>query len=201
MKADITVAILAGGKSSRFGSPKPLAPLGHYRLIDYAIDRAKQITSTVLIITNELIPGIPKGIRQIPDYFRDMGPLSGIHTALSESSTAWTAVFPIDTPFVPASFFTTMGVYRDSYDIVVPCHNGKIEPLLSLWRRSLRKIIAQSLRTGRWSIKEFILDQNHFLWDCTAIIRNVFPPPFFNINTVADAELAHHWLKAFNIVR
>lgn len=71
-------AVLAGGKSSRFGSDKALAELGGRTLIARAVDALSGWCEYVVVIGRETAPA-----PTLPDWPRpDMGPLAGIAAAL-----------------------------------------------------------------------------------------------------------------------
>jgi molybdopterin-guanine dinucleotide biosynthesis protein A len=71
-------AVLAGGKSSRFGSDKALAELDGHTLIARAVDALSGWCEYVVVVGRELAPA-----PTLPDWPRPgMGPLAGIAAAL-----------------------------------------------------------------------------------------------------------------------
>ena len=50
---NILGVILAGGKSSRFGSNKSLSNLSNTRLIDYVISKVSKYFTNILVISND----------------------------------------------------------------------------------------------------------------------------------------------------
>ncbi len=71
-------AVLAGGRSSRFGSDKALAEIGGHSLLGLAVDRLAGWCEKVIVVGREEAPA-----PTIPDWPRaDMGPLGGIAAAL-----------------------------------------------------------------------------------------------------------------------
>lgn len=70
--------VLAGGKSSRFGSDKALAVLGGQTLLAQAVDRLSGWCEKVIVAGRETAPA-----QTVPDWPRPgMGPLGGIAAAL-----------------------------------------------------------------------------------------------------------------------
>ena len=70
-------AVLAGGRSSRFGSDKALAMLGGRSLLDHALAALRPHCDAVIVV----------GRGEIPDWPRaDMGPLGGIAGALTHAA-------------------------------------------------------------------------------------------------------------------
>lgn len=93
-------AIIAGGRSSRFGSDKALATIDGRALIDRVAD-AVEPQVDALIVVGRTHPGL----EAVPDRpAPDLGPLGGIaaalHHACAEGFTHVLTV-PCDTPFVP----------------------------------------------------------------------------------------------------
>lgn len=94
-------AILAGGRSTRFGSDKALATLGGRALIDRVVDAlAPQVDA--LVVVGRAHPGVASiADRPAPD----LGPLGGIGAALHHAAThgfAQVLTVPCDAPLLPA---------------------------------------------------------------------------------------------------
>ena len=95
----ITGVILAGGKSSRMGTDKGLLELNGKPLIQYAIDTLKSIGLEIIIISNNS-DYEQFGFPVYPDIIPDKGPIGGVYTALSYSSTEKNLIVSCDTPFL-----------------------------------------------------------------------------------------------------
>ena len=96
---DVTVFILAGGKSTRMGTDKAFVILDGRTLLARALDLARSVTSDVRIVGHaaKFAPFAPV----VEDIFPGCGPLGGIHAALRISSTDLNAILAVDVPFVP----------------------------------------------------------------------------------------------------
>ena len=76
-------AVLAGGRSTRFGSDKALALLGRQSLLDHAIAALRQQVDAVVVVGNR-----SDGLATVADWpAPDMGPLGGIAGALRHADT------------------------------------------------------------------------------------------------------------------
>ena len=76
--------VLAGGRSTRFGSDKLAAPLDGLPLVRRAVDALAAVTDGVIVV---LAPGverddIPAGVTVTHDLQEGEGPLAGLHTGL-----------------------------------------------------------------------------------------------------------------------
>ncbi|HWB19066.1 MAG TPA: molybdenum cofactor guanylyltransferase [Phycisphaerales bacterium] len=96
----ITAAILAGGRSTRMGSPKHLLQLPDGRTLIRAVaDTLLQVTSNLVILSNAVaLENAP----HIPDIHQGLGPLSGIHALLITNHSHEYLICPCDTPFITA---------------------------------------------------------------------------------------------------
>lgn len=76
-------AVLAGGRSRRFGSDKALAEIHGQTLIDRAIADLSACVDTVAVCGREI-----EGLLSLPDRPRaDMGPLGGLNAALHHAAS------------------------------------------------------------------------------------------------------------------
>ncbi|CAM3988875.1 Molybdenum cofactor guanylyltransferase [Novosphingobium lubricantis] len=77
-------AVLAGGRSTRFGSDKALAELGGRTLLARAVEALEGMCAAVVVVGRETAPA-----PTLPDWPRaGMGPLGGIAAALHHASDA-----------------------------------------------------------------------------------------------------------------
>ena len=131
----ITVAILAGGISSRFGSSKLEAIFKGKRLINGALEIAGSISSNVIIISNQVDLKVDPACPVFPDIIIDKGPLAGIHAALTHASTEHVAIMPVDIPFLG----------KPIYDYLVTQYNG-IVPVVVKSQKGLDRWILSGLK-------------------------------------------------------
>jgi molybdenum cofactor guanylyltransferase len=80
----LPVYILAGGKSSRFGSNKALALLDHRPLLVHVAEALKPYASSITVVARVDAEYQDIGYRTIGDIEPDLGPLGGLVTALSD---------------------------------------------------------------------------------------------------------------------
>src|SRR5215472_17903262 len=100
--ADVSVFILAGGRSSRMGRDKALLPFNDATLLEFMLEKARALTSRVFIVGGrELYSGYGEVIE---DIIPGCGPLGGIHAALASSESNDNLILSVDIPFVTTSF-------------------------------------------------------------------------------------------------
>ncbi|MBP6976854.1 MAG: NTP transferase domain-containing protein [Bacteroidales bacterium] len=136
-KPAATGIILAGGKSSRFGTDKGNVMFRDQPLISIAIERFKRICQTILISTNsDLYQNL--GYPVIPDLVNDCGPMMGIYSCLIQSPTQVNLVASVDTPLVPVGLYRALISMKENARIVVPDHGrAKYEPMIGLYDREI----------------------------------------------------------------
>jgi molybdopterin-guanine dinucleotide biosynthesis protein A len=150
---EISVFILAGGKSTRMGTDKAFAPLNGRTLLARMLETARSLTSNVRIVgdSGKYGPFAPA----VEDIYPECGPLSGIHAALHSSATDLNVILAVDTPFVSLAllqFLVTRARNVPEAIVTVVQANGGFQPLCAVYRRQFAEAAEQALRSGRHKI-------------------------------------------------
>ncbi len=133
MLAHVTAALIAGGKSERFGSPKQNALYNGKSLLDSAVEKISHISDDIIIVGNLQRSALKKPIPLFRDLVENCGPLGGIYTALHFSHKKWVAILPVDMPLLPISVYRFLyASCKEGHPIVAKSEAG-IEPLVSIW--------------------------------------------------------------------
>src|SRR6195952_3674281 len=95
-----TLAVLAGGESTRMGEPKAALRVGGKPILQYLIERFAWPGPTLLVTApgRERPPGWERFDREVPDPVAGAGPLRGVMTALEAIKTPFVAVVTVDMP-------------------------------------------------------------------------------------------------------
>jgi molybdopterin-guanine dinucleotide biosynthesis protein A len=192
--------ILAGGRSSRLEpGPKAMATLAGKPMIRYVIDRVDAQAKPLMLsvqdrqsVTDEL------GLVSVPDLVqRHRGPLTGLCSAMQylagTDGPEWLLLCPCDAPFIPADLATRLHqrAVEKKVAVSVAAYQGVVQPTFSLWNLSVSDAIYEAVMTiGRGGLMAMLdrLDHAVVEWAETAV------PPFFNVNTAADLDLAERLL-------
>src|SRR5690625_7699926 len=100
MARNIVGVILAGGQSSRFGSPKAFVKKDNIPFYQYSWQARKPFVSSTLIITNPLVEAlfakdnVPIKMVNDHDQYQGQGPLAGIYTAMNVLIAEWYMIVP-----------------------------------------------------------------------------------------------------------
>ena len=81
-------AVLAGGESSRYGSPKPLARVGGRRIVDRVVAALRAVVPDIVVSANDPTLFRDLGLPIHPDERPGLGPLAGIYTTLLRARDA-----------------------------------------------------------------------------------------------------------------
>ena len=185
----ITLAILAGGKSSRLGGiDKALLRVDGIPLISRIYNTFKTEVSEAIVISNRS-KIYPVEAPIFPDIILNCGPLGGIHSALTNASGSLVFIVSVDMPFASKDIFRQLlSVYRqNNAEIVVPKHGDLLEPLFGLYSRTLlsRTISILSDRQGH-PITELLGQSNTKYLELPDDSQTRMW--FYNINTPEDLK-------------
>lgn len=188
--ADISCAILAGGRSTRFGGvSKAYAIVGGRRIIDRITGVAAGIFQEVIIVTND-IKGFSdfQRFKFVCDLYAGAGPVAGIHAALSISEAESVFVVAADMPFIDAEIVQMQIDFfraQAEADTVIPETSDGKEPLHGIYRRSVLPVLEEMLQRKPGFPVLALLDHINSVCFQPALSEKV-KISFFNINTPAD---------------
>ncbi len=94
---NISGIIIAGGKSRRMGFDKTQIKHRQQTFLMHAIKLLENFTDDIIISTNR---PIQTPYKQIPDTIKDIGPMGGLYTCLSQIKTSTALVIPADMPLL-----------------------------------------------------------------------------------------------------
>ena len=191
---NILGVILAGGKSSRFGSNKSLSNLSNTKLIQHVINKISKYFSDILIVSNDskLVLEDPniKIIKDCRDGY--LGPLVGVLSAMKYANQNnkynWVITFPCDTPFFDEIIIEKLVQKTSSTNkkIFLIKEKKQRHNIFGIWSTSLEKTLEQDLNNNFRKV-----DLWAYKIGCTYIEKDIKKEnEFLNINTKEDLELA-----------
>jgi molybdenum cofactor guanylyltransferase len=191
----VTGVILAGGKSSRFGSNKAFAEVNGRQLIDRVIAVMGSIFEDMIIIANEPDAYSSLGLPMYEDLIKGLGPIGGIYTGLEMMSSRFGFFVACDMPFLNEGLIRYMAdVNNDEAIAVVPKIDWKMEPLHSLYSKNCLPAIKGLIDSGNCMINKFFQAiPVRFIYE--EEIRKYDPllRSFFNINKKDELTEASDW--------
>jgi molybdopterin-guanine dinucleotide biosynthesis protein A len=183
---NIEAVILAGGKSSRMGSEKGLVLFNNIRFIDRIVETLQEVFEKVSIISNTNQYNY-LGFPVFEDEIKDKGPLAGIYTALKNTTLRKIFVVSCDIPFISADLLRFICVKSIGYEITVPSHQSKTEPLCGVYSLSCKDKLKLKIINNQLSVNEAI-----YRFDTNVV--DISNEPFYtsfllsNINTPQEVQ-------------
>lgn len=168
------------------GRNKALLEYGGQPLIQYSLKLAGALTSEIYIIDNGRDLN-RLGYPVVRDIFPVSAPLAGIHAGIMASTNAWNLVLTCDMPGVSPELIRYMiTLLPERRKVLVPIHNGLVEPLCGFWHRDMLPELENQLNSERYSPLELIRNFPERMTDISGDKR--FNPAllFRNINNPAD---------------
>lgn len=186
--------ILAGGRSSRFGSDKAFATLYGIPLVEH-VARALRSCATTLAVSGGAGAAALLGMPLLCDLpGTPSGPLAGILAGLAWAEAGgadWLITATCDVPLVPHDMglrLMTTARAKGASLALAQTSDGP-HPLCAAWRPRLRPLLAAALADGAHpSVRRFAADMG------AAEFLFAQREQFFNINTPADLEIAQRFL-------
>jgi molybdopterin-guanine dinucleotide biosynthesis protein A len=185
--------ILAGGLSSRMGTPKALVRLGGVTLLERVATRlSPQVSRLHLNWNGDVPPSGLAGFEPISDETGGhAGPLAGIlaamrHVARVYPETSHVVTVPIDAPFFPLDLVASLEAgLKSADDIAIAFSRDVMHPVFGLWPVSITDDLADFLmRDEKRRVRSFI--ERHTMRRIDFPIGDAAGEvldPFVNVNT------------------
>jgi molybdopterin-guanine dinucleotide biosynthesis protein A len=151
----ITIAIQAGGQSSRMGTDKSFVLFEGRPLIETVLAQVSDLGQELFIVTNNPEPYAYLGVPTVGDIYPDHGPLGGIFTAVSHAAHPHTLIVACDMPWLERPLLQYLISLRHTADVVVPLWDKFPEPLHALYSKACLPPIEANLQAQQLKITRF----------------------------------------------
>ncbi len=196
---NILGAVLAGGKSQRFGEDKSQVKLNGKFLIDYILSEIIDEFKEILIVSNNQIKFKNyENISLINDFKKDQGPLGGVLSAMKwakekNNKYKWISTFPVDTPFFKKEILQKFlsEINSEESKLFFIKSNNTRHNIFGIWSIDLMKKLENDLNEGQRKVELWANSVGVKVID----IDFINDDPFFNINTKEDLEKAKEKIK------
>jgi molybdopterin-guanine dinucleotide biosynthesis protein A len=198
---DILGVVLAGGRSTRFGSPKALALVGGERIIDRAIRAVSRISDDVVLIANDPALAAAVDLPARADVLPDAGALGGVWTGLlwaQERGRAGILAVACDMPFLSPALLSELVARAEPAsgslpDVVIPESGGRraVEPLCAYYSVRCVPAVRAALDRSDYRLISFHEDVHVHRVAMEDVVRFGKPEQLFmNVNTPEEHVLA-----------
>ncbi|MGB6454726.1 MAG: NTP transferase domain-containing protein [Streptosporangiaceae bacterium] len=153
--ANAAGVVLAGGRSSRMGSPKAALEWHGSTLLWRTVAIIGRATAGPVVVVRapgQELPALPSGTEVIDDPAEGRGPVQGIAAGLGALADQATVAFvsSTDLPFLhPAFVRRVVRAAADGADVGLPVARGFRQPLAASYRTALAPTAARLVRDGR----------------------------------------------------
>ncbi len=159
----LPVYILAGGKSSRFGSDKARAKINDKTLLELNCEVVKPVASSITVISQQKDAYQDLGLKTIADDIKDLGPMGGLQKALSDMiHEGWFFLISCDWVGLETQWFVRLQANISNSVNVVLYRDEFRQPLLTLYHTNINQRVDQLLLDGNRSLQQ-LLDQEKIL--------------------------------------
>lgn len=157
---DFTLAIIAGGKSSRMGTDKSFVMVAGKPLIEHVLERVSGLGQVAtILIANKPDAYAYLNLPMYGDVLPDKGSLGGIYTALHYSQTDNTLTVPCDTPFIQPALLRYILMLQASegspFDVIVPRVENYPQGLHALYSKACLGPIHERIDADRLNVIGF----------------------------------------------
>lgn len=167
-------------------------------MVLHVLDTVKDIADEIILVLRDqeqiekykhILKEENTSIKIMTDEIKDMGPLIGILTGLSQISSEYAQVLPCDSPFISKEFVLKMFEIAENkeFDAVVPIWDeGHVEPLHSIYKKNVVNIIRDLIKKERRDVKSLIESLNVEYVDVGELDETTMS--FRNLNAIKDFE-------------
>lgn len=195
----LTIAIQAGGQSSRMGEDKALKPFLGKPLILRVTERFSTIADELIVTTNRPADYTFLNARLMPDLKPGRGALGGLYTAIASASQPFVAVIACDMPFASPNLIESAHrlMVQEEADVVIAKSEEGYEPFHALYRReTCLPAIEAAITADLWKV---------IAWFPQVHVRTLSPDElksfdpsglcFWNVNTPEEFQQAEQLAK------
>jgi len=184
----MTGIILAGGKSTRFGSDKSFMKINGQPLLKKQIALFKKKFKKIIIVSDNSGHKY-RDTQTVKDIVPGCGPLGGIYSGLVMSSSFYNFVIACDMPNINLRLLKHMIKLKNGFDAVMPCLKNGSEPLFAIYSKKCIPVIEKMINEDNLRIKKFFDKIKLKKIKKEEIVKFGKPEVlFFNINTPDDYE-------------
>ena len=181
-RENISVAVLAGGKSSRMGQDKGLLSVGGKKMIEWVLNSAVAITPNVFIVANKLeYHGFSYPC--FPDEIADCGPMGAIFTALKKSESERVMVLSCDIPLMSTDVLKQLKENMGDEDVLVASYAGELQPLCAIYDKKCLNYLKNAISKSNFKLKTALRELNT---KTVVFTGKRYKNAFLNANTPED---------------
>jgi molybdenum cofactor guanylyltransferase len=153
--SDTAGIVLAGGRSSRMGTPKAALEWHGSTLLRRTVGILARVADGPVVVVRapgQPLPGLPAAIEVVDDPCEGLGPVQGLAAGLAAVASQAEIAFvcSTDLPFLhPAFARRVLRAAADGADVGLPVARGYPQPLAAAYRTALAPVAQRLVREQR----------------------------------------------------
>lgn len=156
MPSQIHAYILSGGKSTRMGADKGTLRYKESSFIGHITEKLRSITDNVFIVSDNVKHNLT-GIPRLSDRVNDIGPIGGIYTALTHSTSERNIIVSCDAPLISTELLDFIIQEHNKANATVISSQGAIHPLIGIYSKRCLSTVKMAIDSGNYKLM-FLLD-------------------------------------------
>ncbi|MHB1361351.1 MAG: molybdopterin-guanine dinucleotide biosynthesis protein B [Thermoleophilia bacterium] len=186
-----SIAILAGGESTRMGANKALQDLGGKPVIAHVIDSLAPLAGDIYLVARDVGAYERFRLPICADQYDVRSSMVGIYSALAASRNQYCFTVACDMPFTEPGLVRMLASLASGHDAAVPVSRRGREPLHAVYSRRCLEPMRRQIEAGDLSVSRLLdgLDVRYVEADEMAPLCQL-DMVFLNVNTVVDLEEA-----------
>jgi molybdenum cofactor guanylyltransferase len=164
----LSVAVLCGGRSRRFGSNKSLALINGRPLVQHLCEEINPLTNDLFLVTKKsLIPLFAfLDLRVVAEPYQEFASLLGIRQALESAHHDWVFIVAVDLACLQAQFIEQLWDQRtETMQAIIP-QTDRSQPLAALYHRSFLPRIKKRCQEQKFRLQELGSYDEVFAYPC-----------------------------------
>lgn len=188
---NINGIILAGGKSSRMGSPKGLLKLNGRPFISHITAVLQPLVRELFVVSDDATYDHFEGIR-VSDIYKDAGPVGGIYAGLMRSPSFYNLILSCDVPLINSTVLNILiNNMEEGFDVIQLESEGQTLPLVAIYTQDCSAHFKDLLAAGERRLRTAVTG----LRVKTIPLDTTLTPFVQNINTQVEYNSIKNELK------
>lgn len=154
-------------------------------MIQHSIDRLQNMGFDIVLLTGN--PDYAQfSLPMYSDEIPNLGPIGALYTGMLHTKSALLCVLACDMPESDPALFTHLLGQLGAYDAAVPSYEGRIHPLLAVYRSSLLPQVQAQIASKNYRMHDFCASIKSNIIDLTNHPEFGRAINFRNVNTPED---------------
>jgi molybdopterin-guanine dinucleotide biosynthesis protein A len=150
-RTSLAAIVLVGGGSTRMGRPKAWLDFDGMPLLARVVERVRPAVEELVLVAapGQALPAVGANVTVVRDTHPGEGPLPALALGLATIAAPWALAVGCDGPLVRPAVVAHLAALRsEDCDAVVPVWNDRPQPLVALYRRTLRPTLDAMVAGG-----------------------------------------------------